>query len=150
MAWSRSGGIAYISPNGYEVKLRYLRVNPATGQWDLSEEYDIVRQDMVSERNRFLHVEWGHTGIDLAVADDVGRIFIFNINIFSANQSTMGRLATDDPGDELGRIIGIYWFNVDRPVGLPSGFLGGFADRSDRLPLILLCKPLSWAIDGIT
>ena len=116
IAWSRLGGIAYISPDSSEVRFRCLKFQPTVAKWDLSKDYSIVQRAVTDEHHAFVHLEWSQTGIDLAVADTVGKVSVFTFSTTAINQSTAAPIAMIDQHSELDRAVGMYWLNPDRQV----------------------------------
>jgi mediator of RNA polymerase II transcription subunit 16 len=119
IAWSRLGGIAYITPDSSEVRFRCLKFYQRTAKWELSKDYPIVQRPATDENHAFVHLEWSQTGMDLAVADTVGRISVFTFSTTAVNNSTAALIAAVDPQNELDRAVGMFWLNPDRPVGCP-------------------------------
>jgi mediator of RNA polymerase II transcription subunit 16, fungi type len=117
IAWSRLGGIAYISPDGSEVRFRCLKFQPTVAKWDLSKDYSIIQRAVADEHHDFVHLEWSQTGIDLAVANTVGKVSVFTFSTTAINNSTAAPIATIDQHNELDRAVGMYWLNPDRQVG---------------------------------
>jgi mediator of RNA polymerase II transcription subunit 16, fungi type len=117
IAWSRLGGVAYISPDGSEVRFRCLKFQPKLAKWDLSKDYSIVQRPATDEHHDFVHLEWSQTGIDLAVADAVGKVAVFTFFTTAINHSTAAPIATIDHHSELERAVGMFWLNPDRQVG---------------------------------
>ena len=123
IAWSRLGGIAYITPDGSEVRFRCLKFQLVTANLDLSKDYSIV-QLLPSDKNRlFVHLEWSQTGLDLAVSDVVGRILVFTFSSTAVNHSTAAPIVTVDQHNELDRAVSMYWLNPDRQVRCQYLFL---------------------------
>jgi mediator of RNA polymerase II transcription subunit 16, fungi type len=119
IAWSRLGGIAYISPDGSEVRFRCLRFHSTTAKWELSKDYPIVQRPVTDEYHAFVHLEWSQTGMDLAVADIVGRISVFTFANTAINHSTAAPIVAIDQQSELDRAVGMFWLNPGRQVGRP-------------------------------
>ena len=117
VAWSRLGGIAYISPDSSEVRFRCLKFQPKVAKWDLSKDYLIIQRAVTDEQHAFVHLEWSQTGIDLAVADTVGKVSVFAFSTTAINHSTAAPITTIDQHSELDRAVGMYWLNPDRQVG---------------------------------
>lgn len=122
IAWSRLGGIAYITPDGSEVRFRCLKFHAANVNWDLSMEYPVVQRALSDETYPFVHLEWSQTGMDLGVADSVGRISVFTFSSTAINLSTAAPILNVDQQNELDRAVGMFWLNPDRQVsrGRPS------------------------------
>lgn len=122
IAWPRLGGIAYISPDGSEVRFRCLRFHSTTAKWGLSKDYAVVKRPMTDEHHPFVHLEWSQTGMDLAVADTVGRISVFTFSPTAVNHSSEATIAAIDQPTELDRAVGMLWLNPDRPVRFAQGW----------------------------
>lgn len=111
MAWSRTGTIANITPDGQNVELRYLRRSPDDGSWDLSEPTTcpFVKG---SPTIPIVHLVWaGTSSPDLAVIDSVGRVIIVSFSI-TLNHPFVQRKWDTDPTDDVHTIVGAYWLNV--------------------------------------
>ncbi|KAM0564218.1 hypothetical protein ACHAPJ_000428 [Fusarium lateritium] len=111
VAWSRTGTIAYITPDGQSVELRYLRRSPDNGSWDLSDP-TICPFVKGIPAIPIVHLVWaGTSSPDLAVIDAVGRVTIFSFSI-SLNHPFVQRKWDADPTDDVHTIVGTYWLNV--------------------------------------
>ncbi|CAJ0546019.1 Ff.00g094920.m01.CDS01 [Fusarium sp. VM40] len=111
VAWSRTGTIANITPDGQNVELRYLRRSPDDGSWDLSEPTTcpFVKG---SPTIPIVHLVWaGTSSPDLAVIDSVGRVIIVSFSI-TLNHPFVQRKWDTDPTDDVHTIVGAYWLNV--------------------------------------
>ena len=117
IAWSRLGGIAYLSPGDFEVRFRSLMFQSATAKWELSKGYPIVQRSTTGEANPFVHLEWSQTGMDLAVVNTVGKISVFTFSSTAVNHSTAAPIMNVDQQNELDRAVGMHWLNPDRQVG---------------------------------
>jgi mediator of RNA polymerase II transcription subunit 16, fungi type len=126
IAWSRLGGIAYISLDNSEVRFRCLRFHSTTAKWELSKDYAVVQRPVTDENYAFVHLEWSQTGMDLAIADTVGRISVYTFSTTAVNHSTAAPIATVDRQNELDRAVGMFWLNPDRQAGCPHLWLTGY------------------------
>ncbi|KAH7171053.1 mediator complex, subunit Med16 [Dactylonectria macrodidyma] len=111
VAWSKTGTIASITPDGLAVELRYLQRNPENGSWDLSEPTPC---DLVSGSPTIpiVHLAWAGTSVpDLAVIDSVGRVSILSCSI-SLNHAHIQRKWDSDSVDEMHGIMGAYWLSI--------------------------------------
>ncbi|KAL1843023.1 hypothetical protein VTJ49DRAFT_3337 [Mycothermus thermophilus] len=99
IAWSRHGTIASISKDGMSVELRFLRSNPQTADWELSEPSSWApapsapssspsgSASPVSTSAPFVHLTWApSSNPDLAVIDALGRLTLLSFH-FSINQT---------------------------------------------------------------
>ena len=125
IAWSRLGGIASITPDGSEVRFRCLKFQSVIAKFDLSKDYSIVQLHPSDKSHLFVHLEWSQTGLDLAVADVVGRISVFTFSSAVLNHSTAAPIVTVDQHSELDRAVSMYWLNPDRQVRCQHLFLAG-------------------------
>ncbi|KAK8126437.1 uncharacterized protein PG998_002196 [Apiospora kogelbergensis] len=91
LAWSKSGTIASIAPDGQSLDLRYIRAHPKDATWGLSEPTRCVTSE-------------------LAVIDAAGRVLILNFNS-NLNKMHPSRKWDADPVDDLHAIVGTYWMN---------------------------------------
>jgi hypothetical protein len=111
VAWSRTGTIASISPDGQVLELRFLRCSPENGTWDLSEPTtcQLVKG---TPSNPLVHLEWSSTSSpDLAVIDAVGRVAIIPFSQY-LNQPFQSRKWDSDPIDDMHTIVGCHWLWV--------------------------------------
>ncbi|KAM0504405.1 hypothetical protein ACHAP8_002813 [Fusarium lateritium] len=111
VAWSRTGTIANITPDGQNVELRYLRRSPDDGSWDLS---DPTTCPFVNGTPAvpIVHLTWAGTSTpDLAVIDAAGRVIIVSFSI-TLNHPFVQRKWDADPIDDVHTIVGAYWLTV--------------------------------------
>jgi mediator of RNA polymerase II transcription subunit 16, fungi type len=120
IAWSRQGGIAFITSDGLRVKHQCLKLHQSTGTWDLSLPTTIAQIREHDLQNHYSHLEWGPSGSDLAILDSKSRLAIWSITMAATNKLTESRSATEDPRDDLNLPVGVFWLNPDRPVGPAS------------------------------
>ncbi|KAG5993970.1 hypothetical protein E4U43_003346, partial [Claviceps pusilla] len=103
VAWSKSGTIASLTPDGQGLELRLLRCHPDDGTWDLSEATtcDLVKG---SPAIPLIHLEWGPTNSpELAVIDAVGRVVVVTFGI-SLNHPFLTRRVDADTVDSLNAV----------------------------------------------
>lgn len=111
VAWSRTGSIANITPDGQNVELRYLRRSPEDGSWDLSEP-TICPFVKGTPTVPIVHLLWaGTSSPDLAVIDAAGRVTIVSFSI-SLNHPFPQRKWDADPTDDVHTVVGSYWLTV--------------------------------------
>lgn len=109
VAWSRHGHISSISEDGSTVFLECLRYNHESRSWGLQERHALttVFEDAIS-------LAWSATGVELAVVDVKGRIWIYHSALFAFNRLTLARQGALDEGDEYSQPVGMTWLNQDR------------------------------------
>ncbi|KAF3355513.1 Putative protein transport protein Sec61 subunit gamma [Verticillium dahliae VDG1] len=108
IAWSKSGTIASISPDGRSVQVRYLRADPKTGSWGLSEP-TTVDAITASPSTPIVHLAWAATSSnELAVIDAAGRVAILAFSV-SLNRPFLTRKWDADHVDDLHAIAGCFW-----------------------------------------
>ncbi|GJC99681.1 RNA polymerase II mediator complex subunit Sin4 [Colletotrichum higginsianum] len=108
IAWSRSGAIASISPDGKTLEARFLRSHPDDGNWGLSEptKVDLIT---INATSPIVHLAWASTtSPELAVIDATGRVAILTYSI-TLNRPFATRKWDHDPSDDLHAIVGSYW-----------------------------------------
>lgn len=110
IAWSKSGCVASITPDGRGVNLRAFFRNSSDGKWILGEEIPL-KIPQAHDDFPFVHISWGHIGTDLAVLDAAGRIFIFT-NMYALGRMMMTRVSTIDQEDEMGAVVGMHWLSI--------------------------------------
>ncbi|KAG6039308.1 hypothetical protein E4U41_002977 [Claviceps citrina] len=111
VAWSRSGTIASLTPDGQSLELRFLRCHPDNGTWDLSEATtcDLVKGQPAVP---LVHLEWGPTNSpELAVIDAAGRVVVVTLGI-SLNHPFPTRKWETDSVDHFHAVSGCYWLPV--------------------------------------
>ncbi|KAF5626550.1 mediator of rna polymerase ii transcription subunit 16 [Fusarium tjaetaba] len=114
VAWSRTGSIANITPDGQNLELRFLRRSPDDGSWDLSEPTTCPFVKGLPTIP-IVHLVWaGTSSPDLAVIDAVGRVSIVSFSI-SLNHPFPQRKWDTDPTDDVHTVVGAYWLNVSPP-----------------------------------
>lgn len=132
IAWSRQGTIANIAKDGMSIELRFLRCNPDTCEWELSEPSSwspAAPSPPTAAPNSdtpaptapatapFVHLAWGpafaHT--ELAAFDSLGRVTLLSFASHLNRPYTVRRWDTDAVGD-LHAVAGCYWL----PIGGPS------------------------------
>lgn len=111
IAWSKSGTVAAITPDGQYLQLRFLRCNPADGSWDLSKPTtcELIKG---SSGVPLVHLEWGSTNApELAIIDAVGRVVIVSFSI-SLNHPFITRKYDTDSIDDANAVVGAHWLAV--------------------------------------
>lgn len=111
IAWSKSGTVATITPDGQFLQLRFLRCDPADGTWDLSKPTtcELIKG---SSGIPLVHLEWGSTNIpELAIIDAVGRVVIVSFSI-SLNHPFITRKYDTDSIDDANAVVGAHWLAV--------------------------------------
>ncbi|KAH8201562.1 hypothetical protein TruAng_004254 [Truncatella angustata] len=88
LAWSKSGTLASIAPDGRSLELRYIRAHPKDAVWGLSEPTIYVPEgDLIG--GPIMHLSWAPTQTsDLAIIDATGRVAIVNFSININRPST--------------------------------------------------------------
>lgn len=109
LAWSNTGSIARISPDGRKIAFSVFVQDPKTGAWAPGKEssFPIISPDAV----RFVHLRFSGMGSELAVADDLGLVHVY------AGQTGLGRMTafpTEISYDRAGRseldaVVGLHW-----------------------------------------
>ncbi|KAK8089694.1 mediator of RNA polymerase II transcription subunit 16 [Apiospora hydei] len=121
LAWSKSGTIASIAPDGQALDLRYIRAHPKDATWGLSEPTRCAVSPNISG-GPIVHISWAPTqSSELAVIDAAGRVLILNFNT-NLNKMYPSRKWDGDPVDDLHAVVGTYWMNPmpsHRGVGNP-------------------------------
>lgn len=110
LAWSKSGTIASIAPDGQSLDLRYIRAHPKDATWGLSEPTRCeVSPNLYG--GPIVHISWAPTqSSELAVIDAAGRVLILNFNT-NLNKMHPIRKWDADPVDDLHAVVGTYWMN---------------------------------------
>ncbi|KAL2756219.1 hypothetical protein ACRALDRAFT_1042669 [Sodiomyces alcalophilus JCM 7366] len=111
VAWSKSGVIASISPDGKSVQVRTPRADPADGSWALGEPTTI---DLITATpfNPIVHLAWAPTTAhELAVIDSTGRVAIVAFS-GALNRPYPTRRWDDDHFDDLHTVVGCFWLNL--------------------------------------
>lgn len=115
VSWSRMGSVAYISPDGLRVGLRYLQCSQSDGKWQLSDESPMSSVTESHGGAQLVNLSWNESGSDLAVVDCFGRISIHSVSI-ALNSMTCFRQPSSDSSDDSNQIVGMMWLNTSRSV----------------------------------
>ncbi|EDN06886.1 predicted protein [Histoplasma mississippiense (nom. inval.)] len=115
VAWSKLGAIAYVSPDGQKVLLRYLHCSPIDGKWTLSEESPINQIADIHGGHAMVHLLWNESGSELAIVDSCGRISVVTI-MMALNTVNPTRQASMDADDDWSQPVGLMWLNLNRPL----------------------------------
>lgn len=115
LAWSNTGTIASVTPDGLSINLRHLQCHPEDGRWALSKEVSVEQVTSTHRNQQLTHVRWSHPGNELAVLDQSGKVSIFNIAM-AMNKVHLARPADADQEDDLGEIVGMQWLTSERAV----------------------------------
>ncbi|KAJ6112846.1 hypothetical protein N7512_008170 [Penicillium capsulatum] len=113
VAWSRTGCIAFISPDGTRVSVRNLQCRPSDGKWVLSEESPLAPATEAHGGNILVHLAWNEAGSELAIADCLGRVSIYSISM-ALNSITGLRQAAFDSSDDCNQVVGMMWLSSNR------------------------------------
>lgn len=141
LAWSSTGSIARISPDGRKISFSVFIQDAKTGAWAPGKEssFPILAPDA----SRFVHLHFSGIGSELAAVDDVGLVHIY------VSQTGLGRMAPcamevnhDRQGrGELDAVVGLHWlplWPVEFRVGADHAFvrMGGALTESrlDTVP----------------
>jgi mediator of RNA polymerase II transcription subunit 16 len=112
LAWSNTGSIARISPDGLKVTFRVFVEDPKTGAWAPGKESP--HPIHAADGSHFVHIQFSNLGHDLAVVDDVGLVHMF---IAPTGLGRMHASTSDFACDRTGRstndaVAGLYWLAV--------------------------------------
>jgi mediator of RNA polymerase II transcription subunit 16 len=112
LAWSNTGSIARISPDGLKVTFRVFVEDPKTGAWAPGKESP--HPIHAANGSHFVHVQFSNLGHDLAVVDDVGLVHMF---IAPTGLGRMHASTSDFAYDRAGRsgsdaVAGLHWLSV--------------------------------------
>lgn len=111
VAWSRSGTIASLTPDGQNIQLRFLRCEPENGSWELSDP-TICEAIKGTPTIPLVHLEWSSTtSPDLAVVDAIGRVAIASFPI-TLNHPFITRRWDADAVDDSHAVVGSFWLPV--------------------------------------
>jgi mediator of RNA polymerase II transcription subunit 16 len=118
ISWSKSGCVAYISPDNYSVNLRAFSRDAETGKWNLGKD---VPLELPHGRDVFQlsHLSWSHLGNDLAVIDEAGRVMIFSC-IMALDRMHFERTEIAHPESEVDAVVGMHWLAI-LPYGQKVG-----------------------------
>ena len=115
IAWSKTGCVAYVTPDGLSVKLAFLSCDPGDGTWSFKEDATRETPILAGNKHPITNLLWSSSLMDLAIADSSGRVIILNISYMALNYAQVTRPETDDPENDLNQPVGMYWLNKDRP-----------------------------------
>ncbi|KAF2198211.1 hypothetical protein GQ43DRAFT_443542 [Delitschia confertaspora ATCC 74209] len=110
IAWSNSGCIAYITPDGHGVNLKAFMRNPATDKWEFGKDTSLT---LPHSQHDFpiVHLSWSHLGTDLAVINSAGRLIMFTA-AFALDRMILARQHFVDQEDEMGAVVGLHWLSI--------------------------------------
>ncbi|CAK7273961.1 Mediator of RNA polymerase II transcription subunit 16 [Sporothrix epigloea] len=120
IAWSKQGTLVTIGADGQSIDLQYLRTDPETATWGLSEVTAHNQFSLMNTQTTFLggpivHISWSAAGHpELAVVDSVGRICILAFST-SLNRPFCIRSWELDPVDDLHAVVACYWLPLMPP-----------------------------------
>ncbi|WEW61636.1 Mediator of RNA polymerase II transcription subunit 16 [Emydomyces testavorans] len=114
VAWSKLGGIAYISHDGQKVLLRNIFCKSDDGTWSLRDEKTCSQIAESQNGHIFVHLCWHETGSDLAIVDSCGRILTVSVSI-ALNVFAVSRPTVIDSDDDGNQPVGLMWLRVNRP-----------------------------------
>ncbi|OCK74259.1 hypothetical protein K432DRAFT_430130 [Lepidopterella palustris CBS 459.81] len=110
IAWSKSGCVASITPDGRGVNFRAFFRNASDGKWVLGNEMPLKNLPAHDEFP-YVHISWAHIGTDLAVLDSAGRIYIFT-NAFVLGRMNLTKTHVVDQEDEMAAVVGMHWLSI--------------------------------------
>ncbi|KAF2639884.1 hypothetical protein P280DRAFT_454076 [Massarina eburnea CBS 473.64] len=110
IAWSKSGCVAYITPDRYAVHLRVFSRDTSTGKWDLGKATPIDIPVSYDEYP-FLHVSWSNLGNDLAVINAAGQVMIFTCSMV-LDRMTFMRSDLTQPEVDMDKVVGMHWLAI--------------------------------------
>ncbi|KAH9865629.1 hypothetical protein J1614_009214 [Plenodomus biglobosus] len=110
ITWSKSGCVAYISPDGYSVKLKVFYRDPETGKWDLGKD---VPLEFPQGRDVYplVHLSWSHLGNDLAIVDEAGRVMVFSCAM-ALDRLQFIPVELAHPESEADSVVGMHWLAI--------------------------------------
>ncbi|KAI0128050.1 RNA polymerase II mediator complex subunit Sin4 [Hypoxylon sp. NC0597] len=116
VAWSKTGTIASITPDGQQLQLRYIRADNKDAVFSLSEPTTFTPWASLPG-GPLVHLTWGPVNSELAVIDAVGRVLILSFHV-NLNRPMLSRKWDSDPLDDSQSIVGTYWL-PNMPVANP-------------------------------
>ncbi|KAF7189771.1 Mediator of RNA polymerase II transcription subunit 16 [Pseudocercospora fuligena] len=126
LAWSNTGSIAQISPDGNQITFRTMIRDKKNGAWTISD--DSKYPFKAPEGRKFVHIQFSGIGIDLVVVDDAGHVHLPSmIGAIGKMSTTQGELARDDSKHELNAIVGLHWLAL-----FPAEFRGPYIDAAHK------------------
>ncbi|KAI8936364.1 hypothetical protein NX059_006776 [Plenodomus lindquistii] len=110
ITWSKNGCVAYISPDGYSVRLKVFSRDPVTGKWDLGKD---VPLEFPPGRDIYplVHLSWSHLGNDLAIADEAGRVMVFSCAM-ALDRLQYIPVELAHPESEADCVVGMHWLAI--------------------------------------
>lgn len=115
IAWSKTGCVAYVAPDGKSVKLAFLSYDPQEQSWSLNDRAGLDKSITSDKKHPIVSLLWSPNLMDLAIADAAGRITVVNHSYMSMNSVAILRNAADDQENDLNQPVGMYWLNRERP-----------------------------------
>jgi mediator of RNA polymerase II transcription subunit 16 len=109
VAWSKNGCVAYISPDGYSIKLKIYFRDADSGKWDLGKDIPI-EVPRGHDEYPFVHLSWSY-GPDLAVVDAAGRVMVFSCSM-ALDRMLYSRADVAHPEAEVDGVVGMHWLAI--------------------------------------
>lgn len=110
IAWSKNGCVAYITPDGYSVKLKVFFRDPATAKWDLGKDVPL-EFPQGHDVYPLVHVSWSNLGNDLAVVDEAGRAMVFSCAM-ALDRLQFVPVELAHPESEADAVVGMHWLAI--------------------------------------
>ncbi|KAI5370099.1 putative mediator complex, subunit Med16 [Septoria linicola] len=127
LAWSNTGSIAQIAPNGSSVFFRAMVRHRKTGAWTMSEASK--HPIKAPAGRRFVHIQFNGIGIELAVIDDAGAMHMHTLTgaLSKMTLANGGELARKNTSHELNAVVGLHWLPL-----FPAEFRGPYLDVAHK------------------
>lgn len=109
LAWSNTGSIAQISPDGSRVTFRAM-VHSKTGAWAISHA---SKHAIEAPAGRiFVHIQFNGIGIELAIADDAGVVHMYTLTgaLSRMAPAVSGKLSRKTTDHAMNAVVGLHWY----------------------------------------
>ena len=110
IAWSKSGCVANITPDGNGINLRVFSRDPITGKWDLGKETALDVPHALDSLP-FVHLSWSHLGNDLAIMNAAGHVMIYSCAMV-LDRMTLMRADSIPQDAEMDSVVGMHWLAI--------------------------------------
>ncbi|PPJ54153.1 hypothetical protein CBER1_01040 [Cercospora berteroae] len=127
LAWSNTGSIAQVAPDGSHIAFRAMVRHRKTGAWTISEPSKHIIE--APSGRKFVHVEFNGLGIELAVIDSAGVVHMHTLTgaLSKMMPAAGGELSRKSASHELNVVVGLHWLPL-----FPAEFKGPYLDVAHK------------------
>ena len=113
LAWSNTGSIGQISPDGSRVTFRAMVRHTKTGAWTISEASKHAIEAPAGRM--FVHIQFNGIGIELAIVDDAGVVHMYSLTgaLSRMVPAVGGELSRKTSNHKMNAVVGLHWYVVE-------------------------------------